>query len=407
MKARDLINYEATQQALALSEARLRDALAAISEAFVLYGADGRLIACNQNFRDLYGYTDEEARPGVHYKELGKIDVARGNVVTGDEQGDGEAYLARKAEYRRRLEGSFVVRLKDGRWLNTTDRRTSEGGFVSIQSDITELKKAEAEMAEAKRQAEVANQAKSEFLANMSHELRTPLNSILGFSELIAQQGFAASQPEKCQDYAEMIHRAGKLLLELINDVLDLSKIEAGQVQLQEAAVDVRAVLEDCLSLVRPRAERLDVHLRLAVPGSLPRLKADPRYLKQIMLNLLSNAVKFTPEHGEVRLSAGFDSRGSCQIRVADSGIGIAAEELEHVLQPFGQVAESYRRAHEGTGLGLPICTSLMALHGGTLEIQSDPGQGTTVIITFPPERALREDPQPERYAELSREAGQ
>ena len=404
MKARDLINYEATQQALALSEARLRDALAAISEAYVLYGADGRLIACNQNFRNLYGYTEEEARPGVHYKELGKIDVARGNVVTGDEQGDGEAYLARKAEYRRRLEGSFVVRLKDGRWLNTTDRRTSEGGFVSIQSDITELKKAEAEMAEAKRQAEVANQAKSEFLANMSHELRTPLNSILGFSELIAQQGFAASQPEKCQDYAEMIHRAGKLLLELI---MNKTFSETGQVQLQEAPVDVRAVLEDCLSLVRPRAERLAVHLRLAVPESLPPLKADPRYLQQIMLNLLSNAVKFTPEHGEIRLSAGLDPQGACQIRIADSGIGIAEEELEHVLQPFGQVAESYRRAHEGTGLGLPICTSLMALHGGTLEIESDPGQGTTVVVTFPPDRTLRQEPQPVRYTELSREAGQ
>ena len=390
MKPQQLSDYEETQQALALSEARLRDALAAINEAFVLYGPDGRLITCNQRFRDLYGYSEEEARPGVHFKDLGRIDVERGNVVTGDEQGDGAAYLARKAEYRRRLEGSFIVRLKDGRWLNTTDRRTSEGGFVSIQSDITELKRAEEEMAAAKRQAEVANQAKSEFLANMSHELRTPLNSILGFSELIAQTGFAEAHPEKVQDYAEMIHSAGGLLLELINDVLDLSKIEAGQVELQDAPVDLRETLENCLSLVRPHAERGGVGLRLEVAGDLPRLSADRRYLQQIVLNLLSNAVKFTAEDGEILVSAELCARGGLRIAIADDGIGIAEGELEKVMQPFGQVAESYRRAHQGTGLGLPICKSLVELHGGRFELDSAPGAGTSVSVTFPPERTVR-----------------
>ena len=389
VKPQKLSDYEETQQALALSEGRLRDALAAINEAFVLYGPDGRLITCNQRFRDLYGYSEEEARPGVHFRELGRIDVARGNVVTGDEQGDGEAYLARKAEYRRRLEGSFIVQLKDGRWLNTTDRRTSEGGFVSIQSDITELKRAEEEMAAAKRQAEVASQAKSEFLANMSHELRTPLNSILGFSELIAQPGFAATDPEKTRDYAEMIHRAGGLLLELINDVLDLSKIEAGQVQLQDAEIDLSEAVETCLSMVRPRAARAEVRLRYEAPARLPRLRADRRYLQQIVLNLLSNAVKFTGEGGEVAVSAELAVCGGLRVVIADDGIGIPVQEQENVMQPFGQVAESYRRGHQGTGLGLPICKSLVELHGGRFDLDSAPGKGTTVRITFPPERTL------------------
>ncbi|MEX2409369.1 MAG: ATP-binding protein, partial [Rhodovibrionaceae bacterium] len=222
---------------------------------------------------------------------------------------------------------------------------------------------------------------------NMSHELRTPLNSILGFSELLAQQDFALRHPEKCQDYAQMINQAGNLLLDLINDVLDLSKIEAGQVRLQEVPVDLREVLEHSLSLVRPRAENMEVALRLELPETFPRLLADRRYLQQILLNLLSNAVKFTPEGGEVKISAETDPQGACRIAISDSGIGIAAEDIDNVLQPFGQVAESYRRGHEGTGLGLPICTSLMALHGGDLEMTSTPKQGTTVVIAFPPER--------------------
>ena len=392
MKAQDDWNYEEAQQALAVSEARLRDALAVISEAFALYDSEGRLITCNQKFRDLYGYTEEEARPGVHFRELGKIDVERGNVVIGDDQGGGEAYLERKAEYRRRLEGSFIVKLRDGRWLNTTDRRTTEGGFVSIQSDITELKQAEEAMAVAKRQAEIANQAKSEFLANMSHELRTPLNSILGFSELVAQPGFAQAEPEKVQDYAEMIHRAGSLLLDLINDVLDLSKIEAGQAKLQEEEVEVATVLRQCMALVKPKADRIGLTMTLDVAEYLPPLSADPRYVKQVVLNLLSNAVKFTPEDGRIEISVSLEVGGGLSIAISDSGIGIAPEDIESVLQPFGQVAESYQRAHEGTGLGLPICASLMNLHGGRLDMTSEPGKGTTVTARFPAERVLPGD---------------
>jgi len=158
-----------------------------VSEALAVYDAEGRLVICNQNFRDLYGYSNIEARPGVHFRELGKIDLERGNVAIGDEYGDGEAYLQRKAEYRNNLEGSFIVKMKDGRWFKTTDRRLPRGGFVSVQSDITNEKEAEFELRAAKESAEIANRAKTEFLANMSHELRTPLNSIIGFSHVMIE----------------------------------------------------------------------------------------------------------------------------------------------------------------------------------------------------------------------------
>ena len=185
------------------------------------YDADGRLVTCNRNFRELYGYSEEEARPGVHFAELGRIDVARGQVVVGDEYGGGDDYLQRKAEYRRKLEGSFIVQLKDGRWLKTTDRRMSGGGFVSVQVDITEIKGKEEAFRKAMEEAEAATRSKSEFLANISHDLRTPLNAILGFSEMILGEVSGPFENGTYRGYLENIHKGGQLLLSIVNDILD------------------------------------------------------------------------------------------------------------------------------------------------------------------------------------------
>jgi two-component system cell cycle sensor histidine kinase PleC len=357
-------------------EALLRDALDAIGEAFVIYGPDGRLVLCNQNFREIYGYSAAEARPGVHFQELGRIDVERGNVVVGDEYGCGEEYLARKAEYRRRLQGSFIVQLKDGRWLKTTDRRTSNGGFVSVQSDVTELKQAEAAMAAAKTAAE------------MSHELRTPLNAILGFSELLSEAGAAESDPDRVRGYARSIHQSGQLLLQLIEEILDLAKIESGRLEIAEEELDPAAAIDECLTMVRPRAQAAGVALDGAAAPDVPQLRADGRALRQILLNLLTNAVKFTPEGGAVALSAAPEG-GGVAFTVTDTGVGIAEADLARILEPFEQVSGSYARNRDGTGLGLPIAKALTEAHGGRLELDSAPERGTRVTVRLPAERTL------------------
>ncbi|MCZ4282914.1 ATP-binding protein [Kiloniella laminariae] len=360
----------------------LLDAIDSIAEAFVIYDNDGKLVICNQNFREMYGYSEEQARPGVHFQELGRIDISNGNVAIGDEAG--EDFLERKAAYRRELKGSFTVKLRDGRWIQTTDRRVPGLGFVSVQSDITTSKESEYELLRAKETAELASRAKSEFLANMSHELRTPLNSMIGFSHILMAEMFGKHTSPKYTEYAEAIHRSSNLLLELLSDILDQSKIELGNAILEPEAVQISPLLNDCLSLLRERSDRAGIELILQSNPDLPEISLDRLKTKQTILNLLTNAIKFTDAGGEVIVSAGLGNQGGLQIRVQDSGIGIAAENLSRVLEPFAQVAESKTRNHEGSGLGLSIARSFVELHGGVLSIESTLGQGTVVVLDFP-----------------------
>ena len=257
--------------------------------------------------------------------------------------------------------------------------------FVAIHEDITERKEIERRMAEAMRQTEVANRAKSELLANMSHELRTPLNAIIGFSNMIREQVFGAVGHPKYLEYVQDICASGEHLLALINDILDVSAIEAGKLELAEEPVEFGALAEACLRLVRPRADKGKVSL-IHEKRVAQSLWIDPRRTKQILLNLLSNAVKFTPEGGKVTLETGVDSEGFF-FRVADTGIGMDAEGVAKAMIPFGQVDSALNRKHEGTGLGLPLTVALVELHGGRLAIGSAPGQGTEITVRLPAER--------------------
>ena len=239
----------------------------------------------------------------------------------------------------------------------------------------------------AKLGAEAANRAKSEFLANMSHELRTPLNAIIGFSEVLKSQVFGPLT-ERYRAYAGDIFTSGSHLLELINEILDLSKLEAGQFELHEEAIDIRDAINGCLRLVETQAERGKIRLSSAIEDGIPRVRADDRRLRQVLINLLSNAVKFTPEGGRVWLSC-FRRGNQLAIAISDSGIGMAPEDIPKALEPFGQIDSKISRKYEGTGLGLPLAKHLVEVHGGTLAVESRINAGTTVTILLPRERLI------------------
>lgn len=370
-------------------ESILLDALDSISEAFVIYDKEGYLVTCNEKFRTLYDYTLEEACTGVHYTILGKLDIAHGNVVVGDEDGTGEAYIARKKKYRENLTGSFIVHLSDGRWLKTTDRRLSNGGFVSIQSDITEEKRNEEFLYEAKQLAEVANRAKSEFMANMSHELRTPLNAIIGFSSLLASEIYGPHTDPRYKEYAEDIEGAGDHLLLLINEILDLAKIETGSVALNERATNIWQLSKSCKSMICSRANERNVKVDISVQPPSLALNADPIRLKQILVNLASNAVKFSHPNGKISIDWA-EERNRITLTVKDRGVGIEPEFIPHLYEPFrrSQIAQDLQ--HEGTGLGLTLVKKFSDAHNATLQVDSSPGFGTTFKLLFPESRTLQ-----------------
>jgi two-component system, cell cycle sensor histidine kinase PleC len=381
------------------ADMRLRDAIETIPEAFVLWDADNRLVLCNSNFQELHNLPDEAITVGASYEsvvEAGRKPVVRSKAITGGPNIPGAR--------------TFEAQLEDGRWLHISERRTKDGGYVSVGTDITALKTHEeklvdsekrlmatvadvrasqqrlAELAEKyaveKTRAEEANQAKSKFLANMSHELRTPLNAIIGFSEIMESGMFGPLGAEKYNEYCNDILSSGQYLLEVINDILDMAKIEAGRIRLDFEELDLDTLLAEALRVVSARAQ--DKQLEL-IPKISPELflRADRRALKQIMLNLLSNAVKFTPAGGRVTVR-GRAADGCIVLAIADTGIGIAKDALARLGRPFEQVESQLTKSHQGSGLGLAIAKSLVELHGGRMRIRSTLGKGTLVVVRLP-----------------------
>lgn len=419
----DVTEHKRLAHASKTADLRLRDAIEAISEAFVLWDAENRIVTCNSNYKELYGLGEDETRPGTPYNQV--IDAGRQLIV---------ARTSHASTLARRGNRSIEAQLEDGRWLQINERRTKDGGFVSVGTDITALKRqAErlqskertlrqnmqdlrasrqqiemqaqqfVELAEAywieKERAEDANRIKSEFLANVSHELRTPLNAIIGFSDLMTSQTFGPLGHRNYSDYASGIRESGGYLLSVISDILDMANIESGRVTLDPVDLDLSRAVRRTVEKHTLRAAEGDIKIAVHTDDTMPTIQADETAMRQVLDNLVSNAVKFSQPHGRITVLA-MQREGRAEIVVGDDGIGIPREALRKLGKPFEQVKSQLVRDHKGSGLGLAISRSLVEMHGGTLDIDSSEGKGTTVTVRLPfavagEIEAPREDDQP------------
>jgi cell cycle sensor histidine kinase DivJ len=343
------------------------------------HSADGRIRFASPSAQNLLGLAPDKLigqAPSalVHPEDLRAIQAAFMEA----------SYFARAAtaEIRlKRADGTFVW--SEIRCRPAAPARGKAADIVAVTRDITERKNHESALIEARDLAEQANRAKSSFLANMSHELRTPLNAIIGFSEVMTHEMFGPVGSPRYLEYSRLIHESGGHLLELINGILDMSKIEAGKFELSEEIFDLEETATACVRFVRQPAERAGVAIRIAIAPGARTIFADKRAIKQVLVNLLSNGVKFTPRGGEVRVEASLDTRG-IEIAVSDSGVGISARDLQRLGQPFEQVEGEHVRSKEGTGLGLALVKALASMHGGEATIESALGVGTTVHVRLP-----------------------
>jgi signal transduction histidine kinase len=395
--------------------------LESMVQGLLAFDAKLKIIVSNERLSDMIDMPPEMLNAGRNFRSVIEQSARRGDYGPGDR----EEVLQRVLTTAQGREAhNFERVMPDGSVLEASATPLREGGFVVTYSDVTERKRSEdalkrsrrelnsrvkelehmkarlelqgeelrqlaQHLAQARDVANAANKAKSDFLANMSHELRTPLNAIIGFSEIMNAELLGPLGSDQYRQYTGDIHESGAHLLSLINDILDLSKIEAGRMELVEERAVVGEIIEASVRIIRERAHAAEIKLATELPQDLPTIFVDERAIKQVMLNLLSNAVKFTGAGGQVTISAGMDPGGGIALSVSDTGVGMSAAEIKKALTPFGQVDSSLARKHEGTGLGLPLAQSMTEVHGGTLTIESNSGGGTTVTVTLPAERVL------------------
>ncbi|HZH53297.1 MAG TPA: ATP-binding protein [Microvirga sp.] len=403
----DVTEQRKLEEKTAKADARLHDAIEAISEAFVLWDANNRLVLCNSKFQKLHELPADAQLQGMSYAEvmaLGRPPEVQHQFVRAQNQDVGAR--------------TFEARLQDGRWLQINERRTKDGGYVSVGTDITALKRHEHRLVESekeliatvldlkqsrqkleaqthqladlaeryldqKAQAESANRAKSEFLANMSHELRTPLNAIIGFAEVMQSGIFGSLGSEKYEEYCADIRSSGEYLLSVINDILDMSRIEAGRTSLTKQPIEVHASIQRAIKLVSEQIRTKKLSVSIDVSPEDIVVPADERALHQILVNLLQNATKFTSEGGCITVRTRQAGK-AVNIYVEDNGIGIPAHALQKLGRPFEQVETEFSKSYKGSGLGLAIARSLTELHGGSLRIKSQEGVGTIVLVHLP-----------------------
>jgi PAS domain S-box-containing protein len=422
----DITERERMEEALRASETRLAGILDIAPEAVISIDQRQRVQLFNKGAEAIFAYSAEEVlgQPleillPPRFRETHREYIqgfARGTEVTrlkGLRQEimglrkDGTEFPAEASISKLELGGDtiFTVMLRD-----ISERKQAERELMNSNQYLEQKSHELEEMAEfltqACQQADSANRAKSEFLATMSHELRTPLNAIIGFSEMIEDEAFGPVGSMKYRDYARDINESGQHLLDLINDILDLSKIESGTIELHEEDIEIPEFIRAVPSLVTGRAQEGGVELEWDLSDDLPALRADKCKLKQILVNLLSNAIKFTEAGGKVTLRIWCRLDSGYVFQVIDSGIGIAPENIPKALAPFQQVDGELNRKYDGTGLGLPLAKSLCEMHGGSLDLQSQVGVGTTVTVRFPAERIVRAPRDTQTMSTVDRKAG-
>lgn len=404
--ALDITEQKTLEQRNRTADERLRAAIETISEAFVLWDADNRLVLYNSKFLRFHNLSTDISHYGKHYNDV--MSGAATPLITAQNS------LSSKPEANAQ---TYEVQLSDDRWLQINEQRTSEGGYVSVGTDITTLKEHEEQLLESERllmatvadlrksrktletqarqlsdlaekylgqkaEAERANAAKSEFLANMSHELRTPLNAIIGFSEMMENQTFGKLGSSRYIEYTSFIRQSGQSLLTIISDVLDMSTLDAGQVQLEKLEIEVSDCIETALSCVQHEADAKEITIEKNMTSGA-KIAADAAIISKVLQKLLRNAVKFTPDCGRVSIRLA-QHENEVDIIIRDTGIGISAENLDRITRPFEQINSPLENGMKGSGLGLAIAQSFVKLHGGELKVESQPGIGTCVIVCLP-----------------------